>query len=170
MNKYYILLELSPGATKEEIRKAYRRLSKKYHPDMNGGSKLAEEKFKEVNEAYEALYYDDHFDDYESSFDSDYDKKSDESGYDKHRHEEPVHKGYARAPSMDFSTVRSIIVIIVATIRLMASCAESSSYSSPRIVTYPGPAPDITELEHPFSELTADSVFYKSTMKPEDNQ
>jgi len=52
---YYEVLGLSKGATADEIKKAYRKLAKKYHPDMNPGDKTAEAKFKEVNEAYEVL-------------------------------------------------------------------------------------------------------------------
>ena len=51
----YEVLELQKGASEEEIKKAYRRLAKKYHPDLNPGNKEAEEKMKEVNEAYEAI-------------------------------------------------------------------------------------------------------------------
>ncbi len=52
---YYEVLGLSKGATQDEIKKAYRTLAKKYHPDMNPGDKEAEAKFKEVNEAYAVL-------------------------------------------------------------------------------------------------------------------
>lgn len=52
---YYEVLGLNRNATEEEIKKAYRQLAKKYHPDMNQGDKSAEAKFKEVNEAYEVL-------------------------------------------------------------------------------------------------------------------
>jgi molecular chaperone DnaJ len=52
---YYEVLELGKGASEDEIKKAYRKLAKKYHPDMNPGDKTAEEKFKEVNEAYAVL-------------------------------------------------------------------------------------------------------------------
>ena len=51
---YYEVLGLSKGASDDEIKKAYRRMAKKYHPDVNKESG-AEEKFKEVNEAYEVL-------------------------------------------------------------------------------------------------------------------
>lgn len=52
---YYEVLGLSKGASDDEIKKAYRRLAKQYHPDMNPGDKVAEGKFKEVNEAYDVL-------------------------------------------------------------------------------------------------------------------
>ena len=52
---YYEVLGLSKGASEDEIKKAYRTLAKKYHPDLNPGDKDAEAKFKEVNEAYAVL-------------------------------------------------------------------------------------------------------------------
>lgn len=52
---YYETLEVAKGATVEEIKKSYRRLAMKYHPDRNQGNAEAEAKFKEINEAYEIL-------------------------------------------------------------------------------------------------------------------
>ena len=52
---YYEVLGVSKTASADEIKKAYRSLAKKYHPDMNPGDKEAEAKFKEVNEAYDVL-------------------------------------------------------------------------------------------------------------------
>ncbi|MBZ0515894.1 DnaJ domain-containing protein, partial [Clostridioides difficile] len=52
---YYEVLGISKGAEAQEIKKAYRKLAMKYHPDRNPGDKEAEEKFKEINEAYEVL-------------------------------------------------------------------------------------------------------------------
>ncbi|HEY9708517.1 MAG TPA: DnaJ C-terminal domain-containing protein [Oculatellaceae cyanobacterium] len=52
---YYAILGLSKGASADEIKKAFRRLARKYHPDMNPGDKQAEARFKEVSEAYEVL-------------------------------------------------------------------------------------------------------------------
>jgi len=52
---YYKVLGVKKGATDKEIKKAYRGLARKYHPDLNPGDKQAEEKFKEINEAYEVL-------------------------------------------------------------------------------------------------------------------
>ncbi len=52
---YYAILGVSRNATQEEIKKAYRRVALKYHPDRNPGDKEAEEKFKEAAEAYEVL-------------------------------------------------------------------------------------------------------------------
>lgn len=55
MSDYYSLLGVAREASSEEIKKAYRKLALEYHPDRNQGSKEAEERFKEVTEAYEVL-------------------------------------------------------------------------------------------------------------------
>lgn len=55
MNDPYSVLGLSPSASEEEVRKAYRALVKKYHPDLNPGDAAAAEKMKEVNAAYEQI-------------------------------------------------------------------------------------------------------------------
>jgi len=55
MKDYYSILGVPRNATQEEIKEAYKRLAKKYHPDRNPGDKTAEEKFKEINEAYQVL-------------------------------------------------------------------------------------------------------------------
>lgn len=52
---YYIILGIKPSATLKEIKSAYRLLARKYHPDVNKGNKLSEEKFKEIGEAYSVL-------------------------------------------------------------------------------------------------------------------
>ncbi len=52
---YYELLGVQKNATEEDIKKAYRKLAMKYHPDRNPGNKQAEESFKEINEAYAVL-------------------------------------------------------------------------------------------------------------------
>lgn len=52
---YYLLLGVSKSATADEIKKAYRKLAMQFHPDKNQGNKKAEEKFKEISEAYEVL-------------------------------------------------------------------------------------------------------------------
>ena len=52
---YYEVLGIGKNATDAEIKSAYRKLAKKYHPDLNPGDKEAEEKFKEVNEANDVL-------------------------------------------------------------------------------------------------------------------
>ncbi len=52
---YYKILGVGKDASQEDIKKAYRKLARKYHPDLNPGNKEAEEKFKEINEAYAVL-------------------------------------------------------------------------------------------------------------------
>jgi len=52
---YYQVLGLNRNASQEEVRSAFRRLARQYHPDVNPGNKEAEAKFKEINEAYEVL-------------------------------------------------------------------------------------------------------------------
>jgi molecular chaperone DnaJ len=52
---FYTILGIGRSASEKEIKQAYRRLARKYHPDVNPGDKTAEAKFKEINEAYEVL-------------------------------------------------------------------------------------------------------------------
>lgn len=55
MSKYYKILGLAPGASDDEVKKAYRKLAMKWHPDRNPGDAQAEANFKEIKEAYEIL-------------------------------------------------------------------------------------------------------------------
>lgn len=55
VNDPYAVLGIDRNASEEEIKKAYRKLAKKYHPDLNPGNKEYEKKMVEINEAYEAL-------------------------------------------------------------------------------------------------------------------
>ena len=52
---YYEVLEVERGASQEEIKRSFRKLAMKYHPDRNPGDDAAERSFKELNEAYEVL-------------------------------------------------------------------------------------------------------------------
>ncbi len=52
---YYKILGVAKGADEKEIKKAYRKLARQYHPDVNPNNREAEAKFKEINEAYEVL-------------------------------------------------------------------------------------------------------------------
>ncbi|MEK7841966.1 MAG: DnaJ domain-containing protein, partial [Deltaproteobacteria bacterium] len=52
---FYEILGVDRNASDEEIKKAYRQLAHKYHPDKHSGDKVAEEHFKEINAAYEVL-------------------------------------------------------------------------------------------------------------------
>src|SRR4051812_50124518 len=55
MADFYSTLGVERGVADDDIKKAYRKLAMQYHPDRNGGAKEAEEKFKEVTEAYDVL-------------------------------------------------------------------------------------------------------------------
>jgi curved DNA-binding protein len=52
---YYRILGVEKGASEKDVKQAYRRLARKYHPDVNPNNKAAQEKFKEINEAYQVL-------------------------------------------------------------------------------------------------------------------
>src|SRR4029079_15336582 len=52
---YYTALGVAPDADEQAIKQAYRKLARQYHPDVNPGDTQAEERFKEINEAYQAL-------------------------------------------------------------------------------------------------------------------
>lgn len=55
MKDYYYILGINKDASSENVKKAYKKLSLKLHPDQNNGDKFFEERFKEINEAYETL-------------------------------------------------------------------------------------------------------------------
>lgn len=55
MKDYYYILGLKPSATTEDVKKAYRKLSLKFHPDKNDGDEFFTERFKEIQEAYSVL-------------------------------------------------------------------------------------------------------------------
>ena len=54
---YYVTLDVTPEASAEEIKKAYRKLALKFHPDRNQGNKDSEEKIRELNAALPALFF-----------------------------------------------------------------------------------------------------------------
>src|SRR3712207_9300441 len=83
---YYQVLGVKRDAKAEEIKKAYRKLARKFHPDVNPGDKSAETKFKEINEAYEVLG------------DADKRRKYDELGANWRMYEQAQQQGYGAAP------------------------------------------------------------------------
>ena len=66
MEDYYSILGLQKNASKDEIKKAFRKLSRKFHPDLNPDDKKAEEQFKKINEAYSVLSNDETRNQYDS--------------------------------------------------------------------------------------------------------
>ena len=55
MRNFYEILEVEKNVTKEELKRSYKKLAKKYHPDLNPGDEVAEARFKEISYAYEVL-------------------------------------------------------------------------------------------------------------------
>ena len=88
---YYSILGVSRDASEREIKQAYRRLARKYHPDVNPGDKSAEAKFKQINEAYEVLS------------DKEKRQKYDQFGDQWQYADQFARAGWQQAPSWDFS-------------------------------------------------------------------
>ena len=82
MKDYYKILGVSETSSKDEIKKAFRSLAKKYHPDRNGNDENAIKKFQEVNEAYEVLSNEDSkksYDEKKTNFKNAHKKKNENS-------------------------------------------------------------------------------------------
>ena len=90
-NNYYDILGVSRDASELEIKQAYRRLARKYHPDVNPGDKSAEARFKKINEAYEVLS------------DKENRKKYDQFGDQWQYADQFARTGWQQAPTRDFS-------------------------------------------------------------------
>ncbi len=88
---YYSILGVSRNATEREIKQAYRKLARKYHPDVNPGDKSAEARFKEINAAHEVLS------------DADKRKKYDQYGDQWQYADQFAKAGYKTPPGWDFS-------------------------------------------------------------------
>ncbi|MUU79682.1 DnaJ C-terminal domain-containing protein [Winogradskyella endarachnes] len=102
---YYKTLDVSKTATEAEIKKAYRKLARKYHPDLNPNDKEAEQKFKEVNEAHEVLSnpenrkkYDDHGEHWQHA--EEYEKAKQQEQYQ--RSTSSQYGGYSEEDFSDF--------------------------------------------------------------------
>lgn len=82
MKSYYEILEVSRNASKETIKSEFKKLARKYHPDLNPNNKEAEEKFKEINEAYGILSNEDSRKEYDKKLEPQENSKSKEEKKD----------------------------------------------------------------------------------------
>lgn len=97
MKDYYEILGILKTAPPEEIKKRYRKLANKFHPDKNNGDKTAEERFKEIGEAYECL--------------SDPIKRA---KYDSIAFQEPDNSTFkASSPSFNFKWQEALVALII---------------------------------------------------------
>jgi curved DNA-binding protein len=97
---YYKILEIDKSATESEIKKAYRKLARKYHPDLNPNNKEAEKKFKEINEANEVLSHTENrqkYDQYGENW------KQSEEFEKSHQHQQQYYRGGQQGGFSGFS-------------------------------------------------------------------
>ena len=118
---YYEVLGLRRGASENEIKRAYRKLARRYHPDVNPGDKAAEGKFKDLSEAYEVL--------------SDAEKRR--------QYDQFGHDGFARAtggpqPAAGFGGFDFGHAATSCRGRPVVPCNARASAASPRVSTCPG--------------------------------
>ena len=138
MKDYYQILEISRNANSEEVKKAYRKLAVKYHPDKNDGNKQAEERFKDINEAYRILsnhkkryYYDNPKEAYTLQYQKSYLYRKIQF-YKRRQAEKNINK----EPQM-VTFVRNIIVLTMLFVTMYIGFTSSSSFfgNSKRSVT-----------------------------------
>ncbi|WML33888.1 DnaJ domain-containing protein [Clostridium sp. OS1-26] len=95
MKDYYKVLEIQVTATKDEIKKAFRTLAKKYHPDKNRGDENALRKFQDINEAYQVLSDEDSRKEYDkklSNFNQNNSKKTSNNNDNKSKNDKKTYR------------------------------------------------------------------------------
>lgn len=115
---YYEILGVSKTAEEREIKKAYKRLAMKYHPDRNQGDKEAEAKFKEIKEAYEIL--------------TDAQKRA---AYDQYGHAASNRAAWAAAAVLAAVPTSAISLAMFSAISLVADVVVSARHAAPISVT-----------------------------------
>lgn len=131
MKNYYEILGVSISATNEEIKKAYRRLAKQFHPDLNPGNKEAEEKFKEINDAHENLSCADKKSIYDLNFHNEQ-RSKDNNRYRKQRseYEDVTYYNESFDFRIFFQKFAALIVLAIAISAVILLLKDGAKYNS----------------------------------------
>lgn len=134
MKDHYKILGIPFEATASEIRKAYYALAQKYHPDKNAGSQIFEERFKEINQAYQVLSNPNerhHYDDLYRYIILKQNQYSSQQYYEayqqQHKNQQPQYTAPTREHEVDYSSFYRVIPFVLYII--FRSCSDSNNNS-----------------------------------------